>query len=207
MTRATTRASAIANRLCQIRDRTHPATRARSASRVARRIYALATVLYLDDHTFTVLANFRASTFPGVPPCRRTPSRTWSVRSANRSTTSAPCQSRKVPSSATITRRIQTTRPVSTPIALPATPCRRTTNRPSPEPWITPVPTPLHAEAMTTVDELTKTDLVTAVLACPQCGETSLLNTNWHRELTAFRWGHFGQHARLTEYHRGHTQD
>ena len=33
---------------------------------------------------------------------------------------------------------------------------------------------PLHAEAMTTVDELTKTDLVTAVLACPQCGETSL---------------------------------
>ena len=28
---------------------------------------------------------------------------------------------------------------------------------------------PLHAEAMTTVDELTKTDLVTAVLACPQC--------------------------------------
>ena len=45
MTRATTRASAIANRLRQIRDRTHPATRARSAGRVARRIYALATVL------------------------------------------------------------------------------------------------------------------------------------------------------------------
>ena len=54
---------------------------------------------------------------------------------------------------------------------------------------------PLHAEAMTTVDELTKTDLVTAVLACPQCGETSLFNTNWHRELTAF-WS-FGT-ARLT---------
>ena len=34
--------------------------------------------------------------------------------------------------------------------------------------------------AMATVDELTKTDLVTAVLACPQCGETSLFNTNWH---------------------------
>ena len=32
---------------------------------------------------------------------------------------------------------------------------------------------PLHAEAMTTVDELTKTDLVNAVLACPQCAETS----------------------------------
>ena len=45
---------------------------------------------------------------------------------------------------------------------------------------------PLHAEAMTTVDELTKTDLVTAVLTCPQCAETSLFNTNWHRELTAF---------------------
>ena len=54
---------------------------------------------------------------------------------------------------------------------------------------------PLHAEAMTTVDELTKTNLVTAVLACPQCGETSLFNTNWHRELTAF-WS-FGT-ARLT---------
>ena len=38
---------------------------------------------------------------------------------------------------------------------------------------------PLHAEAMTTVDELIKTDLVTAVLACPQCAETSLFNTNW----------------------------
>ena len=45
VSRATTRASAIANRLRQIRDRTHPATRARSAGRVARRIYALATVL------------------------------------------------------------------------------------------------------------------------------------------------------------------
>ena len=54
-TRATTRARAIANRLRQIRDRSHPATRARSAGRVARRIYALATVLYLDDHTFTAL--------------------------------------------------------------------------------------------------------------------------------------------------------
>ena len=39
--------------------------------------------------------------------------------------------------------------------------------------------------AMATGDELTKTDLVTAVLACPQCGETSLFNTNWHRELPA----------------------
>ncbi len=76
MTMATTKASAIANRLRQIRDRTHPATRPRSAGRVAHRIYALATVLYLDDHTFTALANFRASTFPGVPTCRRTPSRT-----------------------------------------------------------------------------------------------------------------------------------
>ena len=56
-TRATTRTSAIANRLRQIRDRSHPATRARSAGRVARRIYALATSLYLDDHTFTALVD------------------------------------------------------------------------------------------------------------------------------------------------------
>ena len=45
----TTRASAIANRLRQIRDSSHPATKAR----VARRIYTLATVLYLGDHTST----------------------------------------------------------------------------------------------------------------------------------------------------------
>ena len=88
VTRAATKANAIANRMRQIRDRSNPATRARSASRVARRIYAMATG-----------------------------------------------------------------------------------------------------------DEFTKTDLVTAVLACPQCGETSLFNTNWHRELTAF-WS-FGT-ARLT---------
>ena len=45
---------------------------------------------------------------------------------------------------------------------------------------------PLHAEAMISVDEFTKTDLVIAVLACPQCTETSLFNTNWKGELTAF---------------------
>ena len=56
-----TRASAIANRLRQIRDRTHPATRARSASRVARRIYALATVLYLDGHTSHACPTYPAS--------------------------------------------------------------------------------------------------------------------------------------------------
>ena len=52
-TRAATMASAISNRMRQIRDRSHPATRDRSASRVASRIYATATVVYLDDHTFT----------------------------------------------------------------------------------------------------------------------------------------------------------
>ena len=52
-TRAATMASAISNRMRQIRDRSHPATRARSATRVASRIYATATVVYLDDHTFT----------------------------------------------------------------------------------------------------------------------------------------------------------
>ena len=195
MTRATTRATTIASRLRQIRDRSHPATRARSAGRVASRIYALATVLYLDDHTFTALANFRASTFPGVPPCRRTPSRTWSVRSANRSTTSAPCQSRKVPSSAN-------NHPQD-----PDDPTNFNTDcltchamQENDQPTLTRAldhtrANPLHAEAMTTVDELTKTDLVTAVLSCPQCGETSLFNTNWHRELTAF-WS-FGT-VRLT---------
>ena len=91
VTRASTSTTAIANRMRQILDRSHPATKARSTGRVARRSYALATVLYLDDHTFTALANFRASTFLGAPQCRRTPSRTWSVQSANRSTTSAPC--------------------------------------------------------------------------------------------------------------------
>ena len=52
-TRAATMASAISNRMRQIRDRSHPTTRARSARRVASRIYATATVVYLDDHTFT----------------------------------------------------------------------------------------------------------------------------------------------------------
>ena len=45
---------------------------------------------------------------------------------------------------------------------------------------------PLHAEAMISVDEFTKTDLVNAVLTCPQCAETSLFNTNWKGDLTAF---------------------
>ena len=43
VTRAATKANALANRMRQIRDRSNPATRARSASRVARRIYAMAT--------------------------------------------------------------------------------------------------------------------------------------------------------------------
>ena len=52
-TKATTRASAIANWLRQIRDRSHPATTARSAVRVASRIYAHALLVYLDADTFT----------------------------------------------------------------------------------------------------------------------------------------------------------
>ena len=52
-TRAATMATAIANRMRQIRDRSHPATRARSAARVTSRIYTLATVVYLDSQSFT----------------------------------------------------------------------------------------------------------------------------------------------------------
>ena len=52
-TRAATMATAIANRLRQIRDRSYPATRARSAARVTSRIYTLATVVYLDSQSFT----------------------------------------------------------------------------------------------------------------------------------------------------------
>ena len=52
-TRAATMASAISNRMRQIRDRSHPATRARSATRVTSRIYTLATVVYLDSQSFT----------------------------------------------------------------------------------------------------------------------------------------------------------
>ena len=52
-TRAATMASAIANRMRQIRDRSHPATRARSAARVTSRIYTLATIVYLDSQSFT----------------------------------------------------------------------------------------------------------------------------------------------------------
>ena len=43
VTRAATKANAIANRMRQIRDRSHLATRARSAACVASRIYAMAT--------------------------------------------------------------------------------------------------------------------------------------------------------------------
>ena len=46
-------ATAIANRMRQIRDRSHPATRARSAARVTSRIYTLATIVYLDSQSFT----------------------------------------------------------------------------------------------------------------------------------------------------------
>ena len=73
VTRASTSTTAIANRMRQIRDRSHPATRASRTARIAGWRYALATVLYLDDHTFTALTNFRTSTFPGVPPCPLTP--------------------------------------------------------------------------------------------------------------------------------------
>ena len=52
-TTITTTESAIANRLRQIRDRSHPANRARSARRVASRIYTTATVVYLSTHRFT----------------------------------------------------------------------------------------------------------------------------------------------------------
>ena len=52
-TRAATMATAIANRMRQIRDRSHPATRARSAARVTSRIYTLATIVYLDSQSFT----------------------------------------------------------------------------------------------------------------------------------------------------------
>ena len=53
-TRSATMATAISNRMRQIRDRSHPATRARSARRVASQIYATATVVYLDSQSFTV---------------------------------------------------------------------------------------------------------------------------------------------------------
>ena len=49
----TTKATTIANRLHQIRDRSQPATKARSATRVAGMIYACADVVYLDGNTFT----------------------------------------------------------------------------------------------------------------------------------------------------------
>ena len=49
----TTKATTIANRLHQIRDRSQPATKARSATRVAGMIYACADVGYLDGNTFT----------------------------------------------------------------------------------------------------------------------------------------------------------
>ena len=62
-------ATAIANRMRQIRDRSHHATRARSATRVTSRIYTLATVLYLDDHTFTPTRTSPTSTT--IPRCCR----------------------------------------------------------------------------------------------------------------------------------------
>ena len=67
-TRAATMATAIANRMRQIRDRSHPATRARSAARVTSRIYTLATIVYLDSQSFT-------AKFPDQSLIRRQPHR------------------------------------------------------------------------------------------------------------------------------------
>ena len=51
----TTKATAIANRLRQIRDRSQPATKARSAGHVSSTIYANARLVYLDGDTFTAI--------------------------------------------------------------------------------------------------------------------------------------------------------
>ena len=49
----TTKANAISNRLRQIRDRSRPTTKARSAGHVARVIYAHARLVYPDGDNFT----------------------------------------------------------------------------------------------------------------------------------------------------------
>ena len=51
----TTQATAIANRLRQVRDRSRPANKARGAARVARVIYAHSRLVYLDGDTFTAI--------------------------------------------------------------------------------------------------------------------------------------------------------
>ena len=93
-TRAATMASAISNRMRQIRDRSHPATRDRSASRVASRIYATATVVYLDDHTFT--AKFTDESLlvvePGGPAVPRGRAKTDALVRARRLPTHSPTQ-------------------------------------------------------------------------------------------------------------------
>ena len=94
-TRAATMASAISNRMRQIRDRSHPATRARSASRVASRIYATATVIYLDaPHRFT--AKFTDESLlvvePGGPAVPRGRAKTDALARAHRLPAHSPTQ-------------------------------------------------------------------------------------------------------------------
>ena len=85
-TRAATMASAISNRMRQIRDRSHPATRARSATRVTSRIYATATVIYLSTHRFT--ATFPDESLlvvePGGPAVPRGRAKTDALARAHR---------------------------------------------------------------------------------------------------------------------------
>ena len=89
-TRAATMASAISNRMRQIRDRSHPATRARSASRVTSRIYTLATVVYLDSQSFT--AKFPDQSLLVVEPwrARRPPRPRQDRRSGARTPVTGP---------------------------------------------------------------------------------------------------------------------
>ena len=94
-TRAATMATAISNRMRQIRDRSHPATRARSATRVTSRIYTLATVVYLDrpklqpakfpDESLLVVE-------PGGPAVPRGSAKTDALVRARRLLTHSPTQ-------------------------------------------------------------------------------------------------------------------
>ena len=72
----TTKANAISNRLRQIRDRSRPTTKARSAGHEAGVIYAHARLVYLDGDNFT--ATFPDQSLLVVGPAgpvrtRRTP--------------------------------------------------------------------------------------------------------------------------------------
>ena len=93
-TRAATMASAISNRMRQIRDRSHPATRARSATRVTSRIYTLATVVYLDSQSFT--ATFPDESLlvvePGGPAVPRGRAKTDALARAHRLPAHSPTQ-------------------------------------------------------------------------------------------------------------------